>query len=143
MMSPVEPADKKVEMHVEPQPKTASKKIIDYPSKRIVKKYAERRKQRAAQDPARHPYMMACMSFIKTQEEIRSQKKLLPKPPADLRLADYHVPQTRSTLTAKEIMHQGRVLACEAYLKANEDYSLGRILQRVSMRSTFKQAQLE
>ena len=144
-----EPVDKKAEMRVEPQPKivVSNKKITDHPSKRIVEKFAERRKQRAAQDPARHhPYMMARMSFLKTQEELRRQKKLPLKPPADLRLADYHAPSTttRSSLNGKDIMHQGRVLAREAYLKANEDYSLGRMSQRISMRSTFeKQAQQE
>ena len=131
---PAEPKKKKI---------TASNNN-DHPSKRIVEKYAKLREQ-YPKVSVWQPYLNARASYLKTQEEIKHHQKTLPppKPPADLSLADYHPPTSaaRTSLNGKDIMQQGRMRAHEAYLKANEDYSLGRVPQRISMRSLFVKPQ--
>jgi len=126
------------------EPKITASNNNDHPSKRIVEKYAKLREQ-YPKVSVWQPYLNARASYLKTQEEIKHHQKTLPppKPPADLSLADYHPPTSaaRTSLNGKDIMQQGRVRAHEAYLKANEDYSLGRVPQRISMRSLFVKPQ--
>lgn len=140
LLSPVkEPVHKKQKKVQQQQEEPVPTKKNDNPSKRIVEKYAKLREQ-YPKVSVWQPYLVARASYFKTQEEIKHQKTLPPKPPADLSLADYHPPTSaaRTSLNGKDIMQQGRLHAYEAYLKANEDYSLGRMPQRISMRSTFE-----
>jgi hypothetical protein len=147
LLSPVkEPVHKKLKTQEQQQqePTITKKKVTasnnDNPSKRIVEKYAKLREQ-YPKVSVWQPYLVARASYFKTQEEIKHHQKMIqPKPPADLSLADYHPPTSaaRTSLNGKDIMQQGRLHAHEAYLKANEDYSLGRVPQRISMRSTFE-----
>ena len=135
---PVHKKQKKVQQQPQQQEEPVPTKKNDHPSKRIVEKYAKLREQ-YPKVSVWQPYLVARASYFKTQEEIKHQKTLPPKPPADLSLADYHPPTSaaRTSLNGKDIMQQGRLHAHEAYLKANEDYSLGRVPQRISMRSLF------